>query len=96
MLWRGIADLWAEDPLLIFCMTDTVAMIENVYAAGRPRLADLVEGEMKKMRAVEFLYWAQYGIWQQASNHVLHYDYGRDHWQSYVGEALEGYRKGHV
>jgi hypothetical protein len=92
-LWRGIADLWAEDPLLIFCMTDETAMIENTYAGGKPRLASLEERETEKLRAINFLYWAFFGIWQQASMNVVHYDYARDHWQSYIGKAVEDHRK---
>jgi hypothetical protein len=92
-LWRGIADLWAEDPLLIFCMTDLVAMVENTYAAGRPRLVDLVESDERAHRGINTLYWSHFGIWQQASNHVIHYDYSRDHWRSYIGKAYDNHRR---
>jgi hypothetical protein len=85
-VWRGIADLWAEDPILIFCMTDEAGMIENAYAAGRPRLAS-IDDDSQKLRAVNFLYWSAYAIWQQASNRVYQYDYNRDHW-SFIYNAI--------
>jgi GTPase SAR1 family protein len=74
-LWRGIMDLWAEGPMMVFCMTDVEGMIENVYAGGRPRLANLVQDEYTKLKAINFLYWACYGTWLQSLNHVTHWDY---------------------
>jgi hypothetical protein len=91
LLWRGISDLWAEGPLMIFCMTNEVAMLENTYMAGRPRLADISDDE-RKLRGINFLYWACYGTWLQALNHVIQWDYNRDRW-SYIVTSYERYQK---
>ena len=91
LLWRGISDLWAEGPLMIFCMTDEAGMLENTYVAGRPRLASIA-GDAIDMRCITFLYWACYGTWLQALNHVIQWDYNRDHW-SYIVTSLERYQK---
>jgi hypothetical protein len=92
MIHRGIADLWAEDPLLIFCMTDEAGMLENTYAAGRERL---IGADEDRLRAVNFLYWAFFGIWQQASMNVIHWDYNRDHRDSYISKHYDDYRRSH-
>ena len=71
---QGIHDLWAENPMIVFCMTDYAGMLENVYAAGRPRLAD-ISGDERKLRAIADLYWASYGCWYEMLEYVVHWDY---------------------
>jgi len=91
LLWRGISDLWAEGPLMIFCMTDEAAMLENTYAAGRPRLASIADDE-QKLRNISFLYWAFYGMWLQASNHVIQWDYNYHAFEG-IERAYEDYQR---
>jgi len=73
-LWRGINDLWAENPYIIFCMTDLAVMRENTYAAGRPRNENT---DPQRDRSIDFLYWAFFGIWSEASDRVWQYDYNQ-------------------
>jgi hypothetical protein len=91
LIWRGISDLWAEGPMMIFCMTDEEGMLENTYAAGRPRLAS-IEGDERKLRNINFLYWACYGTWLQALNHVIHWDYNHHDFSS-IDVAYRNYRR---
>lgn len=90
-LQRGINDLWAEGPLLIFCMTNEATMLENAFMAGRPRLADISD-DLKKMRSINFLYWAFFSVWGQALDHTFHWDYNLDKWADVV-KAYEEYER---
>jgi len=91
-LWRGIMDLWAEGPMMVFCMTAVEGMIENVYAGGRPRLAGLAHEEYAKLKAINFLYWSVYGTWLQSLNHVTHWDYNEHDFERLI-TFYNGYQR---
>jgi hypothetical protein len=87
----GLNDLWVEGPLMIFCLTDEVAMLENTYIAGRPRLADISD-DQQKLKAAAFLYWAAYGTWCTAHEDTILYDYNL-HDFAKIAKAYENYSR---
>jgi hypothetical protein len=88
---RGINDLWVEGPLLIFCMTEEVTMLENTFLAGRPRLADISD-DQRKLKAINFLYWANYAQWLTMDDAVMHWDYNAHDYRR-IGEVYGNWRK---
>jgi hypothetical protein len=87
-LFKGIADLWAEGPLLIFCLPTPDIHISNTIRDGRQSLKGL---ENKHLEKVDFLYWAFFALWLQAHNEVIQYDYTMDS-QGYVFDAVRAFR----
>lgn len=82
-LTKGILDLWVEGPMIVFCMTDEAAMLENTYYAGRPRLSN-IQDDVRKMRAINFLYWSAFGTWAANLDSVAHWDYNAHEYASIV------------
>lgn len=72
---RGVHDLWAEDPIMIFCLPPMDIQYSNVIQDGRDSLAGL---ENKHLEKVDFMYWAFYAMWQESLTAVTKFDYIHD------------------
>lgn len=85
-LSRGIFDLWAEGPMMVFCMPPLDVQISTVIQDGRDSLKNL---ENKHLEKIDFLYWAFWAVWLEAHNEVVHYDYTVKGSREYIYDRLE-------
>jgi hypothetical protein len=75
VIQRGILDLWAEGPMIVFCLPPFDQSLSNVIQDGRASLKGL---ENKHLEKVDFLYWATLALWQNGLFETISYDYTND------------------
>jgi hypothetical protein len=75
----GIHELWLENPVMIFCLTDWET--EEPIISSRAGLKGVTMSSMEK---VSWAYWSMYALWNDNLGYVHQYD-----WRTSDYEALK-------